>query len=322
LSNNSTNFSKSNNIDSLITRLREGDRRSAARLMTILEQDGEEIPEIIRKIYPYTGKANILGITGSPGVGKSSLINCIVEQYLAQNLKVGVIMVDPSSPFSGGALLGDRIRLKHQFSEERLFIRSMATRSHLGGLAVATRDIAKILDVWGADLIIIETVGVGQSEIEIYTAANTVVVILSPETGDDIQAIKAGILEITDIFVVNKMDLPGADLQVVDLQNMLNMGEWARDPHWRPPIVKTNAKTGENVPVLIKTIDSHRQYLLQQDALSNRVKERFKTEILGIIKHQFLSKIESHLNDLDQTHQLVEFIKSNRDPYSCAKEFS
>jgi LAO/AO transport system kinase len=119
---------------------------------------------------------------------------------------------------------------------------------------------------------------------------------------------------------VNKMDLPGADLQVVDLQNMLNMGEWARDPHWRPPIVKTNAKTGENVPVLIKTIDSHRQYLLQQDALSNRVKERFKTEILGIIKHQFLSKIESHLNDLDQTHQLVEFIKSNRDPYSCAKE--
>jgi LAO/AO transport system kinase len=305
-------------IPPLVDRLKQGDRRAAARLMTLLEWGGEYPALIIKSLYPYTPKAKTIGITGSPGVGKSTLINIIAEQYLSQNLKVGIIMVDPSSPYTGGAILGDRIRLKNQFSHNNLFIRSMANRSHLGGLASATHDMMKILDVWGADLIILETVGVGQSEVEISTAANTVILVLAPEMGDDIQAFKAGIMEITDIYVVSKMDLPGADKQVLALDNMLNMGEIERERNWRPPVVKVNGKTGENIQQLLDAIANHQTYL-QGPALVKRLKKRFKTEILDILKAQLVKKVEECLNTPEMDRELECILNDKRDPYSSAE---
>ena len=307
-------------LDIFIQKLISHDRRAAARLMTFIEQGGPVAVEVIKKVFPKTGNSWIIGVTGAPGSGKSTLISNLIDAYLNQNLRVGVVMVDPSSPFSGGAILGDRIRLKSQFSNENLFVRSMASRAHLGGLAVATRDTIKILEAWGADLIILETVGVGQSEIEVYNVANTVCVLMTPESGDDIQAIKAGLMEITDIFVVNKCDLPGSDKVVQEIQSNLKLGRLGPSGIWEPPIVKVSSIKGENFADLLLAISNHRALFSGPDQFNKHKHQRFKAELMDLLKLQLTQEIEKYLNSTEMSTRIQEYQEKQIDPYTCAEE--
>lgn len=318
-------------IDTLIENAKNGNRRATARLMTMIEQDDKLASEIVKKIHPLTGNAYVIGITGSPGAGKSTLTNALVELYLEAGKTVGIIMVDPSSPFSGGALLGDRIRLKMNFNHKNLFIRSMANRGNLGGIALATKDLIKVLDASNFDIIIVETVGVGQSEVDIFRAANTTIVIIVPSMGDEVQAIKAGIMEITDIFVVNKKDLPGADKKVMEIEAMLDLGEsiitnndlhnvqFVRSGSWRPPILKTNARTGENIGELIVEIENHNKFLIESKVLEQRLKTRYRSEIYSIVKNELMKKVEEFLSSSKIEQKIDEIIDRIEDPYTVAE---
>ena len=226
-----------------------GDRRSIARAISIIENEQPEAHEIVSAVYPHTGKAHIIGLTGPGGVGKSTLIEKIVREYRQEGKTVGVVAVDPTSPFTGGAFLGDRIRMQDLSTDEDVFIRSMASRNYPGGLARATKNAVKVLDAAGKDIVLVETVGAGQSEVEIIKVAQTIVLIQAPGLGDEIQAIKAGLMEIADIFVVNKADRENADKTVMDIQAMLQMN--SKDKVWKPPILKTVALSGEGVPKLV-----------------------------------------------------------------------
>lgn len=316
----------------LITKLLEGNTRAAARLITIVENDIEAAEKIVNSIYKNTGNAYILGITGAPGSGKSTFISTLIKIFVDQGKKVGIICVDPTSPLTGGALLGDRIRMKQHFTLDKVFIRSMANRGQLGGLARATEDVIKILDAYGCDIIIVETVGVGQSEVDIFKSAETVVFLLVPGLGDDIQAIKAGIMEITDIFVVNKMDLPGADRRVAEISQMLVLNssfkyqsnqlrnEYSKLVSWTPEIVKVNSKTGENFKELLEIINKHKEFLENTGIISNYLKIRIKSETLQILKHKLQKKVEDLINsnqkDIEQ--YINKVIEKSLDPYSMA----
>ncbi len=312
-------------------KLLNGDARAAARLITLVENDIELAEKIINEIYEHTGDTYILGITGAPGSGKSTFISTLVEKYIEQGKKIGIICVDPTSPLTGGALLGDRIRMKQYFSLENVFIRSMANRGQLGGLARATEDAIKILDAYGCDIIIVETVGVGQSEVDIFKSAHSVLVLLVPGMGDDIQAIKAGIMEITDIFIVNKMDLPGADKKVSELIQMLEMNmnykydsdqlndDFAKIRNWTPEIVKTNSKTGKNFDKLLDVLDKHREYLEKTGVISNYMKTRIKSETLQILKYKLTKKVENLIDSNIKVDELInQVMKKKLDPYSMA----
>jgi len=317
--------------EELIDRLIKGDTRAAARLITIVENDIASAEEIINSIYKFTGNAYILGITGAPGSGKSTLISTLTTIFVKEGKKVGIICVDPTSPLTGGALLGDRIRMKKHFTTDNVFIRSMANRGQLGGLARATEDIIKILDVYGCDIVIIETVGVGQSEVDIFRSAQSVLVLLVPEMGDDIQAIKAGIMEITDIFIVNKMDLPGADRKVSEIMQMLelsinfkydyeniNQGN-AKVRKWTPKIVKVNSKTGENFGNLLEIINEHRSYLEETGVIENYHLKRIRNETLQILKHKLTKKVEELLHSNSQIDEYIRLVMDkSMDPYSMA----
>jgi len=311
----------------------KGNTRAAARLITIVENDIEAAEEIISSIYQHTGKAYILGVTGSPGSGKSTFISTLTKSYIDLGKKVGIICVDPTSPLTGGALLGDRIRMKQYFSLDNVFIRSMANRGQLGGLARATEDVIKILDAYGCDIIIVETVGVGQSEVDIFKSAQTVVVLVVPGLGDEIQAIKAGIMEITDIFVVNKMDLPGADKKVADIMQMLEFkksykyesegvgDKFMKIDKWTPEITKVNSKTGENFENLLKLINKHKTFLQDSGVISNYMKNRIKSETIQILKHKLTKKAEELINSNNKIEEFIEeAIKKSLDPYSLAGE--
>ena len=319
--------------EELIERLLKGDMRAAARLITIAENDINAAEEIINKIYKYTGNAYILGITGAPGSGKSTFISTLTSMFTDQGKKVGIICVDPTSPLTGGAILGDRIRMKKQFTLENVFIRSCANRGQLGGLARATEDIIKILDVYGCDIIIVETVGVGQSEVDIFRSAQTVIVLLVPGLGDDIQAIKAGIMEIVDIFVVNKMDLSGADRKESEIMQMLELevnfkydyeekGEYKKLKSWTPEIIKVNSKTGENFKKLLEVIKKHQKFLNESGIIENYQVNRIKNETLQILKHKLTKKVESILHSDSENGKIDEYIKlvmdKSLDPYSMA----
>ena len=316
----------------LIERLLEGNTRAAARLITLVENNIDAAEKIIRSLYKNTGKAYILGVTGAPGSGKSTFISTITKKIVEEGKNVGIICVDPTSPLSGGALLGDRIRMKQNYKLNNVFIRSMANRGQLGGLARATEDVIKILDAYGCDVIIVETVGVGQSEVDIFKSAQTVVVLLVPELGDDIQAIKAGIMEITDIFVVNKMDLPGADRKVAEITQMLELNKnfiyksqsskesLVVKQRWTPQIIKVNSKTGENFEELLKIIDVHKTFLNRTGFIHNYQKNRIKMETLQIIKHKLTKKIEDLLNNSDTIEPILkEVMDKALDPYSMAE---
>jgi LAO/AO transport system kinase len=315
----------------LTNNLFKGNTRAAARLITIVENDIDAAEEIVNSIYKYTGNAYILGITGSPGSGKSTFISTLTKKFVEQSKKVGIICVDPTSPLTGGALLGDRIRMKQHFSLSNVFIRSMANRGQLGGLARATEDAIKILDAYGCDIIIVETVGVGQSEVDIFKSAMTVVVLLVPGLGDDIQAIKAGIMEITDIFVVNKMDLPGADKKISDIMQMLEFrnsykydssnlkGKYTKIEQWTPEIGKVNSKTGENFDNLLNLIYKHKNFLEKSGVISNYMKNRITNETIQILKHKLTKKLEDMLNyDEEMGKYIDQAIQKSLDPYSMA----
>jgi LAO/AO transport system kinase len=295
-----------------------GDKRSIAKAITIAENSPEEAQSLIATIYPHTGKAHIIGLTGPGGAGKSTLIEKMVREYRRRGKTVGVIAVDPTSPYTGGAFLGDRIRMQELTTDNGVFIRSMATRNNPGGIAKATKDAVKILDASGKDVIIVETVGAGQSEVEIIKVAQTIIVIHAPGLGDEIQAIKAGMMEIADIFVVNKADRENADKTVMDIQAMLQLDNEKKA--WTPPIIKTVALTGEGVPQLIEKIEEHWRYL-QKGALHKRSLEKAEAELVEAIKEKVTSSIIEKLKLEKRFEEILRrIVEREIDPASAAEK--
>ena len=297
-----------------------GNRRSIAKAITIIENDEPETPELVAKIYPHTGKAHIIGLTGAGGAGKSTLIEKIVKEYRRRGKTVGVVAVDPTSPFTGGAFLGDRIRMQELSTDEDVFIRSMATRNYAGGIAKATKDAVRILDAAGKDVIIVETVGAGQSEVEIIKVAQTIVVIHAPGLGDEIQAIKAGIMEIADIFVVNKADRENADKAVIDIQSNLQMNN--KESPWKPPVLKTIALTGEGVSELLDEIEEHRCFL-EGDLVCKKTTLRTKAEaeLVEAIRERVTTSLIEELKKEGRFDQLIhEIMEKKTDPVSAAEK--
>jgi LAO/AO transport system kinase len=263
-----------------LDRALSGDTRALARLLSLVEDGSPRAREVIKDLLPRTGHARIIGLTGAPGVGKSTMTAALVGAFRAAGRRIAVLAVDPTSPFTGGALLGDRIRMQEHATDEAVFIRSMASRGHLGGLAAATPQAIRVLDAAGFELIIIETVGVGQAEVAIASLADTVAVLLAPGMGDAIQAAKAGILEVADLFIVNKADKPDAQQVVRDLRNMLALG--ANDKGWKPPIITTTATTGEGLAEVVTQLDAHRDWLTASGELTRRRHARAREEITAL----------------------------------------
>jgi LAO/AO transport system kinase len=295
-----------------------GDKRSIAKAITIIENNMPEAKTLLTNIYPHTGKAHIIGITGPSGSGKSTLIEKIVRKYRQNGKKVGVIAVDPTSPFTGGAFLGDRIRMQELSIDEDVFIRSMATRNYPGGIARATKDAVKVLDASGKDVIIVETVGAGQSEVEIIKIADSIVVIHAPGLGDEIQAIKAGLMEIADIFVVNKADRENADRAVIDIQSMLQLNN--KEKPWRPPILKTVALTGEGVSELIKKLEEHRKFL-EKERECRKSLLKAEVELIEAVKEKAVDVIIKNLKKEAKFEEFLQkILKKEIDPMSAAEE--
>ncbi|WP_327068987.1 methylmalonyl Co-A mutase-associated GTPase MeaB [Kitasatospora sp. NBC_01250] len=307
-------------VPALVEQARAGHPRAVARLISLVENAAPELREVMAALAPHTGRAHTVGLTGSPGVGKSTSTSALVTAYRRLGRRVGVLAVDPSSPFSGGALLGDRVRMQEHATDPDVFIRSMATRGHLGGLSWAAPQALRVLDAAGCEAILVETVGVGQSEVEVAAQADTTVVLLAPGMGDGIQAAKAGILEIGDVFVVNKADREGADATVRELGHMLGLGESRRPGDWRPPIVKTVASRGEGLDELVEALEKHRAWLAEGDRLAARRQRRAAQEIEAIA----LASLRSRIGDLRGDRHLdalAERVAAGRlDPYGAADE--
>jgi LAO/AO transport system kinase len=306
-------------VRELIDRARDGDPRAVARLISLVEDESPALREVMAALAPYAGGAAILGVTGSPGVGKSTTTSALVTAFRADGRRVGVLAVDPSSPFSGGALLGDRVRMQDHATDSGVYIRSMATRGHLGGLAWATPQALRILDSAGCDVVVVETVGVGQSEVEVAALADTTLVLLAPGMGDGIQAAKAGILEVGDVFVVNKADRDGADQVVRDLRGAIRLAE--RSPgDWREPIVKTVASKGEGLDEVVAAVDKHRAWMQRGGELDRRRRRRVRDEIEAIA----VTALRGRFGDLHgdaRLDTLAEKVLAGQiDPYAAADE--
>ena len=304
----------------LVKELLNGSRLALARAITAVESEYDEAIDIMKAIYPKTGRARILGVTGAPGAGKSTLTDKIVKQYLQQGKKIGIVAVDPTSPFSGGAILGDRIRMNDLTLNENVFIRSMGTRGSLGGLSKKTSDAVKLMDAFGMDLVIIETVGVGQSEVDIVKNADSVLVVLVPGLGDDIQAIKAGILEIGDVFAINKADRDGCDKLNVEIEMMLDLD--SREIKWRPPIKRTIASKDEGVDELVEALDEHFEFLEDSDELSVRRQDRTRNEIIAMINEQIGRRVAEVVVESDEFDSQVDAVNQRQnDPYTAVNKF-
>jgi LAO/AO transport system kinase len=302
----------------LLERARAGDKRSTARLLSVVENDEPGAADALRTLYPLTGHAEIVGITGPPGGGKSTLVNRLAGAYRATHERVAVVAVDPSSPFSGGAILGDRIRMRERFLDEGLFIRSMASRGHSGGLARATSRIVNVLDALGYGVVLVETVGVGQEEVEVVRVADTVCFVTVPGLGDDIQAIKAGVLEIADVLVVNKADRPGADETARDLAQMLTLG--APRIAWKPPIIRTVAATGEGTDELVAAIAKHRAWASESGEREARRRAAARAEVEALLRESLVRRLRDRLGE-DRVESAIARVAERRvDPYAAVDE--
>ena len=304
--------------ESLADGVRSGDRRALARAITLVENSDPVAYEVVRDLYPETGKAYSIGVTGPPGVGKSSLISVLVKHVREQDRTVGVISVDPSSPFTQGALLGDRIRLADHFLDPEVFIRSMGTRGHLGGLAEATLQALLVLDAAGKDLVFLETVGTGQGEVEVIGIADTVVLALMPGSGDSIQALKAGIMEIPDVIAINKMDHPAAKTMLNEVRSVLSLDQ---ERPWKPPIVLTEAMRGEHVPELWEQIEAHRAFLESEGLLEQQRRKNLAGEVFAVASARAKAHLEHAVADDPELRRLLDEVQSRKlDPLTAVRE--
>jgi len=304
-------------VSVLVEAARHGDARSVAKLISLVEDASPLLREAMAALMPYAGRATVVGLTGAPGVGKSTTTSALVAAYRALGKRIGVLAVDPSSPFSGGALLGDRVRMQEHALDPGVYIRSMASRGHLGGLSWSTPQAARVLDAAGCDVVLVETVGVGQSEVEVAGLADTTVVLLAPGMGDAIQAAKAGILEVGDVYVVNKADRDGADAAVRELRHMLTLGERRGPGEWRPPILKTVASRGEGLDDVVEALEKHREWLEETGELQARRVRRAAHEVESIA----LTALRARIGDLPSSSlaQLaVDVAQGRTDPYTAA----
>ncbi len=307
-------------MQNIVERLLQGDRRALARMVTLIENEVPAARRYLSELHQHAGKAHIIGVTGSPGAGKSTLVTHLVRELRRRDHKVGVVAVDPTSPFTGGAILGDRIRMMELAGDPNIFIRSMASRGNLGGLAASTRDVVRAMDAAGYDPILIETVGTGQAEVEVMRTAQTVLVACAPGMGDEIQAIKAGILEIADIFVVTKSDRPGANQTVAELAMLLSLDPNKRQAAWRIPILKTNALKDEGILELADATRKHLDYLKESGMLATRAQRQGRSELRNLVLQAAVASLQSRVSEEEWQRLVDEINERQRDPYSVADE--
>jgi LAO/AO transport system kinase len=307
-------------MQSWVDEIRAGNPRALARAITSVENRDKQSHELLKSLFEHSGKARILGLTGSPGAGKSTLVDALAKEYRKQGKTIGIVAVDPTSPFSGGAILGDRIRMSSHHADPGIFIRSMATRGALGGLSHTTADIATVLDASGRDLVMIETVGVGQDEIDIVRLADVTMVILVPGMGDDVQSIKAGIMEIADVFVINKADRDGAERVEREIRAMQSLAH-PRTDNWTPPIIKTVASDGTGVPELEASIDSYEKFLDSTELGRKRRMENWRDRLIAMLRDELLERVlRQQMSDEDATRYAAQVAEHKRDPYTLIDE--
>jgi LAO/AO transport system kinase len=305
-------------LQAWIRSVRSGDARALARAISTVENRSPGWSDLLKALFPFTGKARVIGLTGAPGAGKSTLVDQLAKLYRKQNRTVGIIAVDPTSPYTGGAILGDRIRMQDHFADRGIYIRSMATRGALGGLARTTSDVATVLDASGRDIILIETVGVGQDEVDIVRLADITVVILVPGMGDDVQTIKAGIMEIADIFVINKSDRDGAERVEREIRALQSLA--VRKDGWTPPIVKTVASEGKGIEELASVITEYEKYLQKENRALKKSAENWQERLIEMLRDAMLEKAREQLGDGSIARLAEEVAEHKRDPYSLIEE--
>ena len=311
--------SENSHVQELVRRIRAGELRALSRAISTVEDRTRKSTELLKALFPYSGNALLIGVTGSPGAGKSTLVDQVAHEYRKQGKTIGIVAVDPTSPFSGGAILGDRIRMQSHHADAGIYIRSMATRGSLGGLASTTADVATVLDASGRDLVMIETVGVGQDEVDIVRLADVTIVVLVPGMGDDVQTIKAGIMEIADIFVINKCDRDGAERVEREIRAMQSLA--MRKDNWTPPIVKTVASEGTGVTELVEAIERYRQYLQESGRAQARRIENWRERIAEMLRDALFQRVLSYyLSEGEANRYATEVAEHKRDPYSLVEK--